>query len=388
MRILYYSPHPELNFHAPTGYGRHMREMVAAFREAGHEVDLLIGGGDRVMANSKPASVKKNASRKMIPPLAWQSARDLALLRFDRRMGARLALKIAEFKPDMVYERVAYLQASGVRTCRKVGIFHFAEVNAPFPEERHYFSGKSLLIGLSRKIEREIFTQTNAMSTVSEALRRYALRVATQVEGKISVIPNAIDPNGLPNRLNGKAIRADLNVANHIVIGFVGSVFAYHGVDLLIKGFAKIESQYPATLLIVGDGAILPELRRMAAQLGIAEKVHFTGSVRHADVYHYIDAMDICCMTKSNWYGSPVKIFEYGLLAKAILAPNVAPVRDVMTESDGKFCEPDVEDIAKKLSELLQNKALREELGLHWNRKVLSNYTWAHAAQKVLDLCT
>lgn len=136
------------------------------------------------------------------------------------------------------------------------------------------------------------------------------------------------------------------------------------------------------------DRSILGELQKLAKEVGIAEKVTFTGSVSHSDVYHYIDLMDIAVMAKSNWYGSPVKIFEYALLKKAVIAPDVLPVRDVMSDADGILVTPDVTSFSKALVDLIDHPQKRTELGLNWNAKVLENFTWDVAARQTLNLCT
>ena len=70
----------------------------------------------------------------------------------------------------------------------------------------------------------------------------------------------------------------------------------------------------------MGDGEILSDLKLLCSNLNISDSVIFTGSVAHADVFAYIDLMEIAVMAKSNWYGSPVKIFEYGAMKKAIIS--------------------------------------------------------------------
>lgn len=94
-------------------------------------------------------------------------------------------------------------------------------------------------------------------------------------------------------------------------------------------------------------------------------------------------------MMNSNWYGSPVKIFEYGLMKKAVIAPDVAPVRDVMKNGeDGLLVSNSLEEIGNSIKTLISDKALREKLAESWNKKVLKKYTWKVAAQKTLNLCT
>jgi glycosyltransferase involved in cell wall biosynthesis len=103
-------------------------------------------------------------------------------------------------------------------------------------------------------------------------------------------------------------------------------------------------------------------------------------------VYTYIDLMDITVMARSNWYGSPVKIFEYGAMGKAIIAPDTVPVRDVMIDGeDGLLVEPVVSLISSALSRLISDKEERSRFGRNFQRKVLEKYTWMRNARTALE---
>ena len=146
MKILYYSPHPQLSMHAPTGYGTHMREMIAAWRRMDIEVHTCIAGdlNDGQVGTSKSSqNSKATIVKKLIPNYLWQSLRDLSLMKFDKAQQRNLENQIESFQPDVIYERVAYLQDSGIKTAQKYGIRHVSEINAPYPEERVFFSGNS-----------------------------------------------------------------------------------------------------------------------------------------------------------------------------------------------------------------------------------------------------
>ncbi len=395
MKILYYSPHPRLSAEAPTGYGTHMREMTAAWRRAGIEVKTLIAGdvhaaGAAGADNTDPGLTDKLRSvKRLFPKKIWETARDIQLIRFDLRMEQRLREAIADFSPDLIYERVAYLQNSGVRAAKATGVTHIAEINAPYPEERRYFSGDSFLIGTAKDNLRQVLIETNGIVTVSSVLAADFAEIAEEARDKTLVIPNCVNPEAVMHSAErAEELRNELNLGRDLVLGFVGSVFPYHGVDILIEAFASLPKAPRTKLLIVGDGASLPELRALASRLGVADRVVFAGSVPHRDVYLYIELMDICCMAKSNRYGSPVKIFEYGLLKKPVLAPATAPVAEVTDAETAVIVSPDAESVAEGLLKLISDESLRKKLAEAWHHKVLKDHTWDTAAAKVLTLCT
>ncbi len=386
MRILYYSPHPHLYLDAPTGYGRHMREMIKAWEDQGHEVSKVIGGQKpKVVTGDQSAGMGKSKLKKLLPGLVWESLKDLQLLKHDARMAATLKAATMDFEPDIIYERMAYLQTSGVQVAQELGVKHICEMNAPYPEERISFSGKSLLLSKARKAEKKVWKTTFGISVVSSALKNYILETCPEARDKIAVVPNAISPSNFDH--SSRDMRTELGLNDELVIGFLGSIFPYHGVDTLIEAFSTFRDKEGLRLLIVGDGETLDSMKKLSSQLGIQEKVIFTGAVPHENVGAYISAMDICCMSRSNWYGSPVKIFEYGFFEKALLAPDVSPVRDVMTDRDGILVDDTVQGTANGLKRLIESTELRKELAASWHQKVLNDYTWDKAATKTLRLC-
>ena len=388
MKILYYSPNPYLNLEAPTGYGTHMREIIYAFREMGHTVYPLIMGGthleEGITAEAQKASILKQTVKAVTPPFLWSSLRSCHLLKLDKGYESILRQKIEEFQPDLVYERAGYLQTSGMNVIQPMNIPHLVEINAPFTEEQAHLSGKSLYIGKSIKVDKTHVTASSHTLTVSSVLKEHLLEISGVNSSKISVIPNAINPSAIKITEEFNQAWKKLHGLEHeIIIGFVGSIFPWHGVDLLIKAFSRVLKENSALhLLIVGDGGIMGELVEMVREMGIEKKVTFEGKVPNSIVYNYINLMDITVMAKSNWYGSPVKIFEYGALGKAVIAPDNGPVRDVMTHGEhGLLVDTHVEAIAQAMREFIQSKNLRNSLGENWQKKILAQHSWKRNAE-------
>lgn len=390
MKLLYYSPHPQLRLDAPTGYGTHMREMIAAWRRMGVEVKTLIAGDEVSGEYGESNQSRFSRWKKHVPSIFWETAKDINLLRYDGVLKSDLEKAITEFKPDLIYERVAYLQNSGIKMATKRHIRHISEINAPFPEERIRFSGKSWLLKQARDYERQILAHSDLITTVSSALKSHLAEKLSDIEEKIMVVPNCVNPDEVSHeREDIEEIRSAYELDGKTVIGFVGSIFPYHGVDILIKAFSALDRGDQLRLLIVGDGETLSELKSDARRLGVLDRCIFTGSIPHRYVYAMIEAMDICCMPKSNWYGSPVKIFEYGLMKKPVIAPDVAPVKDVMrNQIDGILISPEVDELILALRRLLKNRDFRSKVATSWHEKVLLEYTWDNAAKRILEACT
>jgi len=392
LKILYYSSHPNLNLAAPSGYGTHMREMIAAFRAMSHEVLPVIMGGTELNqfgGTTNNGNTGKGILRKITPRKIWESLRDYNLKRFDKFAETTLREAIDKFQPDFIYERANYLQLSGVKAAKELDIPHILEVNSPYVEEREYLSGKSFFLNEANKIERQQLEMTDKVVVVSSALKTHFSERHQIPISKFLITPNAINPNTVKIDAEKAAhIKADYEFKNdETVIGFVGSIFPWHGVDLLIKAFIKLREQNDKiVLLIVGGGSILEDLKTLAKQSSYGGDIIFTGNVAPELVYNYIENMDIAISPNSGWYQSPIKIFEYGALGKAIVAPNKIPLKDVMIDGeDGILSNPNVEDLAKAIERLLNDAELQKTTAKNFQNKVLKNHTWNKNAEMVLN---
>ena len=198
MKILYYSGHPHLNLSANTGYGTHMREIIKGFENQGHEVRTLIIGGESTKSfiNSTTSTPSfRQKVKRFIPNIIWETIKDIQLLKKDKASLLDLDQVIQEFKPDFIYERGYYLLKSGLITSLKYNTPHILELNAPYVEERVKFSGKSLLLSKAKKIEKFQLKKATSIVVVSTALKSYFNQVIQNIDTKILVTPNAINPN-------------------------------------------------------------------------------------------------------------------------------------------------------------------------------------------------
>ncbi|MFH1004203.1 MAG: glycosyltransferase family 4 protein [Bacteroidota bacterium] len=391
MKILYYSPHPNLNLQDMSGYGTHMREIIFAFRKLGHEVLPVIAGGIEKNICSKNIHTRvsfKKILKKSFPSILWETVKDIFLLRKDKQLEKLLLQQIEKFQPDLIYERGSYLQISGCMASYKKKIKHIIEINAPYGEERLSMQGKSLLNFMSDHIEKKQIELSEKVVVVSSALKKYFSEKHKIDEKKFIITPNAVNAEKLKtdeNKIRDLTEKFQLN--KNFVIGFVGSIFPYHGVDILIKSFHKVkEIQNNCKLLIVGDGETLPLLEALSKKLGLTDSVIFTGNISHSDISNYIELMNICVLPKTNWYCSPVKIFEYGFFGKAIIAPNNVPLKDVITDGEsGLLINPNVEELSSAILKLLNDAVLRKKIENNFQRKVHEEHSWEKMAVKILS---
>jgi glycosyltransferase involved in cell wall biosynthesis len=157
-------------------------------------------------------------------------------------------------------------------------------------------------------------------------------------------------------------------------------------VDLLTDAFRELSERYPDIgLLIVGDGETLPAIQQKVQQWSCSNRIWFTGKLQHEDVFTYLQLMDCALMVKSNWYGSPVKIFEYGWFKKPIIAPATVPVQDVMEHGiDGLLIHPELSEITAAMEFFLKNRNRMQQMAEHFHSKIATQHLWRNNVQLVL----
>ena len=387
MKILFYSPHPTLYFEAPTGYGSHMRGMVNGFREEGHTVEILVLGNKPLSTDSSTLTNSfKSILKNVLPKILWRTLKEIQQIRFDKHAVQELRSAIQKFNPDVVYERSAWMSNGSVQVLESFNLQHVIEINAPFEEEvKEFEKAASFISFIGKKKLKNLLQSADLVAPITSSLQKHIVKNYGVNLEKCLVVPNAIDKSEIQiTESRVEDIRKIFKLTDKIVVGFVGSIFPYHGVDRLIQAVSKLNNS-DVELLIVGDGYLIPELKEQASLLGLNSRVHFTGSVPKEDVYNHIAGMDIVTLPNTEWYCSPVKLFEYGALGKVVLAVNEAGVSDVMTDTDGMLFKNNESHFQEALNFTISNLSQLKEKAKAFQQKIFSNHTWSANARQILN---
>ena len=141
-------------------------------------------------------------------------------------------------------------------------------------------------------------------------------------------------------------------------------------------------------LTIVGDGPARPGLEALAAELGIADRIRFTGVVEHALVPGEVAGFDIALLPKVVPYASPLKIFDYMAAGRPIVAPDQPNIREILTDGETALLFDPADDGAMWtcVRRLIDDAALRARLGQAARAELeRRDYTWAGNARRVAD---
>jgi glycosyltransferase involved in cell wall biosynthesis len=237
---------------------------------------------------------------------------------------------------------------------------------------------------LGRRFERQALQESDIVLAVSTPLARQISDVSSAAP---IVLPNGVDAQRFdPARVTGAVVRARYGLESVLTIGWSGVIRDWHGLDLLIDATAALRD---ARVLIVGDGPGRAALKEHAATRGMTDRIVITGRVAHEDMPEHLAAMDIAVVAREGTgVASPMKLIEYMAMGRAVLAPRLANIVDVVTdETDGLLFSPeDCASLAGLLQRLTADRALRERLGHAARAKVTHARTWRHNAEYVLSL--
>jgi glycosyltransferase involved in cell wall biosynthesis len=240
----------------------------------------------------------------------------------------------------------------------------------------------------AHRAEREQLTLTHCTAVVSAGLIDYFISEHPVAPESLLCTPNGIDPDQVvSNEARVDELRHRYGLHGNVVIGFVGSIIRWQRLDLLIDAFSKIVGRYnDARLLIVGDSPLVETLKQQTLRLHLDERVVFAGRIHHSEVYNHIALMDIAVLPDNLWYGSPTKLFEYGAMGKAIVAPKNASLSAILTDQvEGLLVEPHVESLRRAIESLILDPHRRSRLGNAFRTRVHSSFTWRHNAERIID---
>jgi glycosyltransferase involved in cell wall biosynthesis len=234
--------------------------------------------------------------------------------------------------------------------------------------------------------ERRVFQLADHIFAVSTPLRDHIVKEATT--HRVSVLPNGANPRRFDHSANPTDLRIRLGIDGKLVIGYVGSLRPWHGLDLLIGAFAALAKRVDHVhLLVIGSGSMEHSLKAQVRAAHLDSRVTFTGPVEHQDITSYLAAMNIGVSPKATYYASPMKILEYMAMGLATVAPRMPNVLDIV--EDGKnavLFEPEnCESLAATLESVVLDKELAARLGCAARQKIEVRLNWQYNARKVVE---
>ncbi len=217
---------------------------------------------------------------------------------------------------------------------------------------------------------------------------------------RITVIPNAVDVQRFSPSGIGGEVKRQLGIdPATVTVGYVTTVRAYEGVDVLLRAVAALRAGgHDVHALIVGDGPALTELRELADELGLvsddAPGVTFTGKVSHDEIVAHYEAIDVFVVPRHDLTVTrsvtPLKPLEAMAMRRALVVSDLPALTETITESETglTFAAGDAHALADTLAPLVDDPERRASLGEAAREWVAAERTWAANGQRYLDVFT
>jgi PEP-CTERM/exosortase A-associated glycosyltransferase len=305
---------------------------------------------------------------RTLVPSAGKKLPGLGEVDLMRQLERRLRAVAQMVEPDLIHAHSPVLDAMpALAVGKELGIPVVYEVRA-FWEDAAVDHGTttegSLRYRLSRRMETYALQRVAHVFTICEGLRGDI--VARGIDpARVTVIPNAVDiaafePGGAPD----EALKAQLGLTGCTVVGFIGSFYAYEGLDLLLAALPRLLAQRPdVRVLLVGGGPQEQALKAQAQQLGVADQVVFTGRVPHQQVQRYYDLVDVLAYPRHSMrlteLVTPLKPLEAMAQGRLLVASDVGGHKELIRhgETGWLFEAGSVEALARALHDLLDSRA-------------------------------
>jgi PEP-CTERM/exosortase A-associated glycosyltransferase len=320
-----------------------------------------------------------------------------------RQLERRLQQVAGQLQPDLIHAHSPVLNAlPALRVGKRLGVPVVYEVRAFWEDaavDHGTTSEGSLRYRLTRWLETRALRGADHVFTICEGLRSDIVARGISA-GKVTVIPNAVDiesfePGGEPD----VALKSRLGLQDASVIGFIGSFYAYEGLDLLLDALPRILARRPdVRVLLVGGGPQDAALKAQAQRLGVADRVVFTGRVPHAEVQRYYDLVDVLAYPRHSMrlteLVTPLKPLEAMAQGRVLVASDVGGHKELIChgETGMLFKAGSAEALTQTVVDLLGSRIRWPAMRQAGRRFVENQRNWtasvAHYADVYASLVT
>ncbi|MDA8615535.1 glycosyltransferase family 4 protein [Candidatus Poseidoniales archaeon] len=248
----------------------------------------------------------------------------------------------------------------------------------PVFEGSEYFQMMSNLEATSASEADYLFAITHALG---DEMKRRSRKIT-----EVGFLPNGVHSNRFVPKQQNSQLKSKLGIhPDAVVLGYIGSLVSYEGLDLLLEALPLIKANTKQNfkVLIVGDGAYMGKLQTLCEHLRLEDHVIFTGRVPHEEVEDYYSIVDIAPFPRLplpvTEMVSPLKPFEAMAMEKAVIASSVDALLEIVDHNHTGliFEKGSKSDLASKLVDLIDDRMLRKKLGEKARIWVCENRDWS-----------
>jgi len=288
-----------------------------------------------------------------------------------------------KYDQEMLIEFLSYGQSLSTHsnnTNTKIIIIYDCPLHTQYQEMN---LNKSFILDKIIAEEKKAVLEADGLIVYSESVLN-SLKEQGLIENQEVLVQPAIAFDSL--------LSGDEKNRNHseINIGFIGSFLVWHKVSLLVKVFEELADKLDnINLYLVGYGIEWAKIKKQVEVSRFFNRIHLTGYVTDDELRIIKRKLDIGVMPGSNWYGSPLKIFEYGALGIPVIAPNEPTIIDCF-QKDHEILIIDKKDEHNSLRKLIYTLSVDEEqrklMGKRIKKRMNQDYNKIKYKEKLFNL--
>ena len=304
--------------------------------------------------------------------------RDISLLKEFSVLKSLIAIFKAE-KPDVIHLNSSKIGGLGALSGRIAGVprIVFTAHGWPYEEERPSYQRFLIYVA-------SWFTVFLSHKTIVVSQADFA-RAPALLKRKIVYIPNGISAFAMLPRAQarGELMKTwSKDVSENIWIGAIAELTKNKGIDVALKAIANIKNVF---FYIIGEGEENNALMKKARELGMSNRVAFTGFI--PDARRLLPAFDIYVMP-SRKEGLPYVLLEAGTAGLAVVASNVGGIPDIIDNGTSGVLvkKNNPKELEDALQSLVNNKETREKIGAELKSTVERQFSFSDTLSKTLNL--
>ncbi|ACS89916.1 MULTISPECIES: glycosyltransferase family 4 protein [Thermococcus] len=352
------------------GVASHMHNLALKLKERGHEVAIVTNNWE---TGKESELAEKGIDLIKIPGVVSP------VLDINLSYGLKSSEELNEFLHDFdvihshhAFTPLALKAAKAGRIMNKATLLTTHSIS--FAHDSRLWEA----LGLTIPVFTSYLKYPHRIIAVSKAARAF---VEHFTDSPISIIPNGVDDKRFTPLRNKEELKSRLGIEGKVVL-YVSRMAYRKGPHVLLNAFSKIED---ATLVMVGNGEMLPFLKLQAKFLGIDEKVVFMGYVEDNKLPELFGIADVFVLPSVTAEAFGIVVLEAMAAGVPVVATSVGGIPEIVKENEAGILVPPGNELALRnaIQRILTDQKLREWYGSNGRRAVEEKYSWDKVVLKI-----
>jgi glycosyltransferase involved in cell wall biosynthesis len=377
---------------APTSffldYGAHVRilEEVRVLQKSNHKVKIVTYPLGRDIAD---LDIERSI------PIPWRSSREVGPSRSKLIIDIFLALKALttarRFKPDLIHAHLhegALIGGALARWFRIPLVFDLQGSLTSEMVDHRFISPKGVLFSMARWLERQIDQLPRSILTSSQNAAQGLMTEFQVPADRLRVIHDCVHADTFAPSAISRARVDDLRAQLQIPLGrkiviYIGLLDEYRGTSVMLRAAAHLRDRGKDIHFVIIGFPNVARYSAMARDLGIADRVAFTGRIPYEHVPLWLSLGDVAVEPKMSATEAAGKVLDYMAMGLPIVAFDIPVMNEYLGDLGVYAPLGDAEAMADQLAPLLDDPARSRSIGSKLRERAMHNFSWERAGREI-----